>query len=76
MCSQHGARSAPLIGQWMSAAWSAYGYVSGHVVGEGLQRLEEISWEKNNLRCEGRIEDTHFSFAILEGVFGKGGGRK
>jgi len=46
---------------------------SGHVVGEGLQRLEEISWEKNNLWCKGRAEDVHFSFTMLEGVFGKGG---
>lgn len=41
--SKHGASSAPLIGQWMSAVWSVYVYVSGHMVGEGLQSPEEIS---------------------------------
>lgn len=33
----------------MTAFWSAYGCVSLHVVGEGLQSLEEISWEKSDL---------------------------
>lgn len=74
--SKHGASSAPLIGQWMSAVWSVYVYVSGHMVGEGLQSPEEISEEKNNLWCKGRIEDMHFSFVMWEHVFGKGGGRQ